>query len=500
MTGIFNQNIKAKFVKNFIDDVANTSSNYYITFGKFFEWPDDNIPPSTNSSITGTHYSVNKEILFGKKVSITDIAYVTKKKTWTANTVYDYYDDTDQALYSKNYYVVTSLNRVYKCLFNNYGVPSTDEPTLTVSGGDFDTADGYKWKYLYTINGAQSNKFTTNDFIPIIPSPVVSQFAENGALHVIEVTKNGNNYTTANGYIDNVISNTFFKIANTNSSTLSGAYTDSTFYIYSGGGAGSLSPINNYIVNTTGKFVSTTNPIIGVDSTSLYRIDPQVKIVGDGTGAAAVADVDANTGKITSVTVVSRGLNYTYANVTITNNTYFGSDATARAIISPKDGHGSDAVYELGCNTLGISISTNVGDNFPDWVNYRQIALINNPVAVSNLSTFSAATFNQMLNFGILSYAGGLFDPGEIVQGFTSKATATVAHMDSSKLYVLEDVGTFQPFETLTSLTTGKTCIITTINNKDLVPYSSTVYYYKNIQPISRTGVKSEDVKLYFNF
>jgi len=86
------------------------------------------------------------------------------------------------------------------------------------------------------------------------------------------------------------------------------------------------------------------------------------------------------------------------------------------------------------------------------------------------------------------------------VQGFTSKATATVAHMDSSKLYVLEDVGTFQPFETLTSLTTGKTCIITTINNKDLVPYSSTVYYYKNIQPISRTGVKSEDVKLYFNF
>ena len=320
MSGIFNQNIKSKFVQNFIADVSNTASNYYMTFGKFFEWPDDNIPPVTNSSISGTHYSVNKELLFGKKVTTSDIAYIAKKKTWTANTVYDHYDDVDQYIYTRNFYVVTSLNRVYKCLFNNYGRPSTDEPTLTITGGDFETADGYKWKYLYTINGAQANKFITTEYIPIIPSPVVIQYAENGAIHVVKVTNNGNNYTTANGYIENAISNTFFKISNTNASTLSGAYINSSFYIYTGGGSGSLSPINDYIVNTTGKFVSTTNPIPGIDSTSLYRIDPQVIIRGDGTGAAAVADVNANTGKITSVTVVNRGLNYTYADVTLTNN------------------------------------------------------------------------------------------------------------------------------------------------------------------------------------
>jgi hypothetical protein len=462
MSGIFNQSIKSKFVKNFIDDVANTSSNYYVTFGKFFEWPDDTNPPATNSSVSGTHYEVNRELLFGKKLSVSDIAYIAEKNSWTSNTVYDYYDDTNPNLYSSNYYVVTSLNRVYKCLFNNYGTPSTDEPSLTVSGGDFDTSDGYKWKYLYTINGANSRKFTTNDYIPIIPSPVVSSFAENGALHVILVDNTGNNYTTANGYIDVVISNTEFKISNTNASTLSGAYTDSTFYVYSGGAAGSLSSISSYVVNSSGKFITTNDPVIGITSTSLYRIDPQVVVTGDGSGFKAVTNVDSNTGTIASVTVIDRGLNYSYANVTITCNSYFGSGATARAIISPKGGHGSDAITELGCNTLGISISTNLTDNFPTWANYRQVGLVYNPKAASNLTSFSDATFNQMLNFGLVNYSG-IFTSGEIVQGFSSKATATVAYMDSDSLYVLNDSGIFQSFETLTSLTTGKTCIISTI-------------------------------------
>ena len=499
MSGIFNQSIKSKFIKNFIDDVANTSSNYYITFGKYFEWPDDSIPPATNSSVTSTHYEVNRNLLVGKKVSVSDVAYIAKKITWTSGVVYDIYDDSDPVLYSKNYYVVTSLNRVYKCLFNNYGAPSTNEPSLTVSGGDFDTADGYKWKYLYTINGANDKKFTTTDYIPIVPSPVVSNFAENGALHVILVNNGGNNYATANGYVATAVSNNLFQISNTNASTLNGAYIDSTIYIYSGGGAGSLSVINDYVVNSTGKFVATVDPILAIDSTSLYRIDPQVVISGDGYGAKAISNIDSNTGVITSISVIDRGLGYSYATTTITNNTYFGSGATARAIISPPGGHGYDAISELGCNTIGISVSTSLTDQYPSWLNYRQIGLTYNPKAASNLSSFSQATFNQMLNFGLVS-APSLFDPGEVVQGFSSKATATVAYMDSSKLYVLDDSGTFQSFETLISLSSGKTCVISTINNKDLVPFSSTVYYYKNILPISRTGVRSEDVKLYFNF
>lgn len=499
MTGIFSQDIKGRFVQNFINDVANSSSNYFVTFGKFFPWPDDNNPPATNSSVYATQFGVNKELLFGKQISPTDITYIAQKNVWTSGTVYDFFDSSDPNLYSETYYVITSLNRVYKCLFNNYGAPSTFEPSLTVTSGDFNTPDGYKWKYLYSINAAQANKFVSDSFIPIIPSSVVSQFAENGAIHVITVGQSGNSYISANGYIDSPISNTLFKIANTNASTIGGSYTGSTFYIYSGTSSGSLSVINNYVVNSTGKYVSTANPILGISSTSLYSISPQVVIQGDGYGAQAVSNVDPTTGEITSVTVINRGLNYTVANTSFSGNAYFGTGATCSAIISPPGGHGSNVVSELGCNSVGISISTALADNFPSWAYYRQIGLIANPIASANLALFNGATFNQMLNFGVIRYSS-ILQPGEQITGFSSKASATVLNMNSTSMFVYYDSGTFQPFETVVSSTTGKTCIISTINNKDLIPDSATVYYYKNIQPIFRSDIRSEDVKLYFNF
>ena len=499
MAGIFNQDIKSKFVQEFISDVSSTSSNYYVGFGNFFEWPDDNNPPSTNAAIGSIYYDVNSNLLFGKKITSSDIAFITRTNKWTSGTVYSYYDHRDPNLYSKAFYVVTSLNRVYKCLFNNYGAPSTIEPSLTINSGDFNTTDGYKWKYMFTVNSATSKKFATDQYLPIVPSKAVTQFAENGALHVLVVDNSGNNYASSNGYVVSSLDNYTFQISNTNASVVSGTYTDSTFYVYSGGGSGSLSPIKDYVVNSIGKFVSTTNPITSVDSTSLYTIGPQVKITGDGSGAAAVTNIDPATGSITSIDVVDRGLYYSYANVSIVANSFFGYGASVSAIISPRKGHGYDPISELGCSTVGISAATSLVDNFPTWVTYRQISLLFNPTAAANSTPYQDDTFNQMLWFDLLSSASP-FATGEVVQGFNSKATATVAYMDANVLYVLKDVGTFQPYETLTSLTSGKTCVISAINNKDLVPYTSDVYYYKNIQPINRDGIASEDVKLYFNF
>jgi hypothetical protein len=498
MTGIFNQNLKNKFVENFKESVGNTASNYYIAFGKFFNWDDDAIPPTPNSSVQTSHYDVNKEIIFGKRLYPEDIAYIVKKITWTSGTVYDEYTHTDPNLFSKQFYVINSLGRVYKCLSNNYGAESTVEPNLTISRGDFNTADGYKWKYLYTVNSINNKLFTTDDYIPVVPDQTVVASAEDGAIHVVTVDTVGNNYISSNGSIDSTISTTLFKISNTGASSISGAHTASYFYIYAGSGSGALTTISDYVVNNTGKYVYTTSAIFDTDSTSLYKIGPQILFDGDGFGASAISNVDAN-GSIDTITVISRGRNYTYANVSVVSNSYFGSNATAHTIISPKGGHGSDPAAELGCDILGMSVSTNLLDNFPEWAYYRQISLIYNPIASANLTNYQDTTFNQMLNFGVLS-APTLLNEGEIVQGFNSQATATVAYMNTTSIYVLGDVGQFQPYETLTSLSSGKTVVISTINNKDLKPYSSEVFYFRNIEPISREGVRSEDVKLYFNF
>jgi hypothetical protein len=499
MTGIFTQNIKNKFIEEFVTDVGSSSSNYYVAFGKYFEWPDDNNPPAANASVKESQINVNKDLLFGKKLNTDNIAYIAKRKTWTSGTVYAYFDHNDPELYNKDYYVINSNNRVYKCLFNNYGVASTVEPNLTVNNGDFNTADGYKWKYLFTVNSAKRKLFSTDEYFPIVPEAAVVQFAEPGAIHVVKVSSGGNNYINGYGTIDSIITPTLLKISNSNASSINGAYNNSTLYIYSGSGTGGLSTVTGYVVNTSGKFVTTNNAIRNIDSTSLYRIDPQVYIAGDGTDAKAIATVNTSTGQISSIDMVNRGFNYTFADVYIVSNTEFGSSANAQVIISPLGGHGADPVTELGCKTLGISISTSLTDNFPEWLRYRQVSLIYNPKATANNALYRDGTFNQILNFEVIS-APNLFDEGEVIQGINSKTTATVAYMNTSSLYVIGDTGNFQPFETLVSLSTGKIVIIASINSKDLIPYTSEVFYYKNLEPISRQGVASEDVKLYFNF
>lgn len=480
--------------------VDGSGSNYYITFGKFFEWPDDSNPPSTNTSIKESFYDVYSNILFGKKVSESDIGYIAKRITWTTGTVYDYYSHLDQDLYAKNFYVINSKNRVYKCLFNNYGATSTVEPDNTQTSGDFtSTGDGYIWKYLFTVGSASRKKFDTASYFPVVPNATVARAAIKGGLHVMIVDNPGKNYIDANGSIDQVITNKSFKIANSGASIINGAYGRSAMYVYSGTGSPALSVVDSYVVNTSGKFVTTSSDIIGLDSTSLYRIAPQVKITGDGVGCSAISKIDPTTGALTSITVLNQGRNYSYADIEIIANSEFGTLGSAYSIISPPGGHGSDVISELGTEIMGISVQTTSTDNFPSWAKYRQIGLIFNPTSSANATLFSNTTFNNMLNFQLFD-TSTIFNEGDTIIGLNSKATATVAYMNTTSMYVLNTNGAFRSYETILSNDTGKTCTITIINNPELVSYSGEVFYYKNIQPIDRTGISSEQVKLYLNF
>jgi hypothetical protein len=400
-------------------------------------------------------------------------------------------------MYDKDFYVMNLDKRVYKCLFNNYGAPSTVEPTATLATGDFKTSDGYIWKYMYTISSLQNKKFTSVNSMPVIPDYYVPQYATEGAIHVVVVDSEGNGYEAANGYCDVAVSSTLIKLANSGPSSISGAYNLSTMYITAGTGQGDRSIISNYVVNTSGKYVTTTSALNSIDSTSFYKISPTVNIVGDGTGAFAISSVNAITGAISSIEVIDHGQNYHYATATIIANTLFGSNGFAHPVISPKGGHGSDVISELGVDRIGISLDINTTDNFPDWATYRQTSLVYNPTATANSSLFRSSTFTQYLKLNITNVFA-VMNPGEQVYGFTSGATGTVLYMDADILALRDVTGTFTAYETITSSTTGVTCTPTTINSRDLIPYSGKVYYYRNLEPINRSGATSEQVKLYF--
>lgn len=491
----FNETLKTKFVENFIRNISNTTISYYVGFGKNVPWDDDESPPNSNNSIESFQYNVQRDLLFGKKITASDAAFVIRKIQWLGGFVYDQYDHTDKNLYYKNYYVINSSNRVYKCLFNNYGAKSTIMPEGN-NTGDFDTGDGYKWKYIYTVTSNLENKFGTNDYMAVVDEKNVISSAEHGAIHVCLVSNKGSNYISANGQIDEIVDNRTFKVPNTVTTSVVGAYNNSVFYA-GGDPKISSSIIENYIANSSGRYVVTVDPITHIEN-NRFDISPQVKFTGDGQDAFAISIVEPLHGEITGIHMISRGTGYNYCTTEIIANSFFGSAATSYPVISPKDGHGANNIYELGCKTLGIAIVTNPSDEFYDWVSYRQTSLLYNPKSVLNGTIYKNNTFIQLTALTITSFSN-YFTEGEIVRGNISGAYGTFVYMTDTKVFLKDTNGTFVPSDTISGDDSLEIALVLSINNQDIVPYSADVLYYKNFEPINRQGITTEQVKLYFS-
>ena len=497
MSSIFTRNLKSKFTEEFINDVASANSNYYICFGRVDPWNDDQNPPLANGSVFASYYDIQKNILFGKKVSVSDVAYMAKNIQYKPGTVYDYYDDKDPNLYDKNFFVINQYGRVYKCLFNNYGAPSTTVPNITSTIGDFTTADGYIWKYLFSVPSTFQKKFGTQEYVAANTDPAVKFHSEPGAIHVLVVDSSANGYIQTSGYVQNYISPTLVKI-DVGALPVSGAYTNSAFYITSGTGSGSILKISNYIANQQGNFVYTFDNIPQLDTTSQYSIVPYVTIKGDGTGCAAIPIVNNFTSYIDSIQVINRGTNYSYADISIeANNVFVTGKTVAHAIITPPGGHGSNVVKELGCDTTGLSVFVANTDGFPSWATYRQLSLLYNPISASNNSIFNDSGFKNYYTMNI-TINNQPFKPFETITGFISGATGTVLHSDNNQMYVYNVTGTFAAYELVTGTYSGHTALISTIVPPQLTINTGEVFYYRNIEPITRDPLSSEQIKLFF--
>lgn len=147
------------------------------------------------------------DLLACKKVASTNAGFAIPRRNWTTATVYDYYrhdygeyitggttaqTSTSGAttLYDATFYVLTTARNVYKCLDNNNGGTSTVEPTGT-STTILATADGYKWKYIYTLTAAQQADFLSVDFMAVSTNGTVSAAAVDGAINIIKIKTAG---------------------------------------------------------------------------------------------------------------------------------------------------------------------------------------------------------------------------------------------------------------------------------------------------------------------
>src|SRR5210317_109707 len=170
----------------------------------------DASPLTPVDSIQEEFYSFD-DLIAAKKVATSDLSYVIPRRNWTSGTVYDYYrhdygnritdttttqtaDSGASTLWDATFYVVSSAFNVYKCLDNNGGATSTVEPTGT-STSILATADGYKWKYMYTLSASQQANFLSTDFMAVSTNSTVSSAAVDGAINVCKIKTAGSGGT-----------------------------------------------------------------------------------------------------------------------------------------------------------------------------------------------------------------------------------------------------------------------------------------------------------------
>ncbi len=194
---------------------------FYCFLAKVESWPDDSDPPTPTQDQRSLK-NIYKNIFAVKKIGTSNISPVIQRIDWTAGEIYDYYSDTidmleqdENGFLVRNFYVKNRFDQVFKCLWNNNDGAVSDEPYFQpgtyTSNNLYLGSDGYKWKYIYTIDIGSKLKFMDTVWIPVpigragptslyYPSWQTTP-AGSGNIDVINVTNGGSGYDPANASV-----------------------------------------------------------------------------------------------------------------------------------------------------------------------------------------------------------------------------------------------------------------------------------------------------------
>ena len=493
----------------------------YMFIGRVTPFANDSSPPAVTNTQFTTEFDIYRDMIAMKRINSADVISVSPRYNWTNNTVYTEYDNNTANLFDRQFYVITSENNIYKCIDNNRNSASTEEPSGTGSS-IINTADGYRWKFLYAITTADAQKFLTTSYIPVRQLTsnngsaqwAVQQASSNGSIDHIRVTANGTGYISTTNTFLSITNSTVVRLSN-NALQVDGAYVGSTIYIKSGLGLGQLRRITNYVgtnrvATVNGSFTITPN------TSSSYLIAPNVIILGDSGGSAAIRATayvsNSLGGQIRKITMVTTGRNYGQANVVISANSTYGSGATARAIISPRGGHGSNARNELNAKELmlTVSVSGNESNTFPTNNDFRTVGIIRDPKLRSGPAA-NSSVIDQCHRIVIQNVTGD-YRADEVVTGGTSGAKARVVYFANTntartrgmlRVIRLSPNGTgggFAQTEILTAATSGVTATIINSIKPAIRENTGDVLYIESNSPIVRKSDQLEEFRFVVTF
>lgn len=499
----FRRHFSKKFFDLLIEDIK--SSNYYAYCGHPLPWEDDFNPPQTNDSEFVSYYDQKNNLIFGKKVTEDDLNYVVPKYEWTYNEIYSMYDDRDANLFSKKFFVINQTYDVYKCLYSP-GTPSTQEPNSIEKFTSIKLSDGYIWKYLYTLTELEYNRFASSEYIPVRIDQTVKNNATPGTIDAILIKNDGVNYATYNqGNIQRIVNNTkkIFKIESSllTDDTVNNFYKDNTLFVTKRDNEIVHSKITKSYANNFGTFVETENSL-DFQMPVEYEITPTISIEGDGSGFVGKLVVNTGTRKLSFVDVIDPGSNYNFANVSIVTNPSYGTSGELQAVISPQNGHGYDAITELGSNKFSITVDFEEDefDEIPTNVSFRSAGILANPVLNNSEDLYVNGTFSQVSR---ATYTKDDLDKNirknDRLLGSTNNVIARVISANNTHIEYIADRNEFANNDKFTVERNGLTGTVTNLlRTKDLTKEGGDILFTQQFEPVTRTETSTEQFKLIF--
>ena len=362
--------------------------------------------------------------------------------------------------------VITSNYNIYICLKQQIVLgeiqPSIYSPDTGVPVGTnttiVKTADGYYWKFLGTTSTSDVIKFSSKFYHPIqtIPS------APGG----------GDPYLP-----------------------------QWNAQVYSANFKGGI-----YVINVTAAGSGYNGGSAGTHTES----DPQLKIIGDGTGLQFTVTYGTG-GSISDIEITNPGTGYTYASVVTTG----GTNAAFDIIFTPMSGLGVNPVYNVCARFLLVSTAL-VGDEggkFTTTNDYRKVSLVYNPTNFGTSTVATSATLDASTTLVVQTgLPSGAYLVDAIVTGATSGAKGRVVDFNPSTGHVRvirtgsENIGStganvsFQVSETLNTTPGTGTGVIASIISPDVQIYSGDIVYTEYRAPINRDPSQTENISVIAKF
>jgi hypothetical protein len=506
-TQLLRKEFHTTLANQFVRDIQLSRANYYYYLGRAITWGGSDVPPTSIVESLGADNIIRDNILYLRKISPNDVSLVATRYTWTTGTIYNRWDSTVD-MRALPFYVVTSTNKVYKCLDNNNGSASTVQPS-TVNYTQVETADGYVWKYMYTIPAFKNLKFSNTDYIPV-QRAVSDSFYNNGAIEDVVIAEPGVGYTTASiavaGDGTGAVLAPVLSGGEIVGVTISNAGTGYSYVELTVTGDGTGARLTaaiglNDIVSDQSVVEQTAIPgaIYGIKVTTAgsgYGTTvPTVTISGDGTGATATAYLSAGT--VSHIIVDTFGSNYSYANVVIDAPLEVGGvQAVASIIEGPTNGHGFDAVEELFADRVAIS-SVLQANSLLTEINqdYRQYGILRNP---SQIGSLKSATVENELACWKVKFAN---TAGLVVDQYLKfeEHVFVVVKFDASNVFLQQlSSANITPLGAITTLDGATTFSITeVITSPTINKYTGSLILISNEEPFTFTTEQKIALKTY---